>query len=161
MNLLIQPYNFSISNIFFLDMKENTIMNGNFIKFIYSTDMITLNGLFLDFTILEPEQKIYNGKQYLFFPTDLNEENDKTIILFERIETELLDLFIQLQLSKNNREILNKKKIHTIHKQLTNGMIKYYNYSDNTSVTPKYYMKISGIWETANEIGLTYKLIQY
>jgi hypothetical protein len=161
MNLLIQPSNFSISNIFFLDTKENTIMNGNFIKFIYSTELITLNGLFIDFAILETDQKMYNGKQYLFFPKNSNEENDKKIIVFERIESELLDLFIEFQLSKKNREILNKNKIHTIHKQLKNGMIKYYNYSDNISVHPKYYMKISGIWETATEIGLTYKLIQY
>lgn len=161
MNILISPLDFSISNVFFLDIKENTIMNGNFIKLIYSTELITLNGLFIDFTILETEQNIYNGKQYLFFPTDSYEKNLKIIQLYERIECNLLDSFIESQKSKNNHEILNKMKIHTIHKQLKNGMIKYYNYSDNKSVKPKYYMKISGIWETATEIGLTYKLIQY
>jgi len=161
MNILISPFDFSISNVFFLDIKENTIMNGKFIKFIYSTELITLNGLFLDFLILETDQKIYNGKQYLFFPTESYEKNDRIIQLYERIESELIDSFIELQISKNNHDILNKKKIHTIHKQLKNGMIKYYNYSNNSSIKPSYYMKISGIWETASEIGLTYKLIQY
>lgn len=160
MNLLISPNEFSASNVFFLDKKENTIMKGNFIKFIYSTEFITLNGLFIDFTILETEQSIYNGKQYLFFPIE-NSEVSEYIGIFERIESEILDLFINIQVSKNNREILKKTKINTIYKQLKNGMIKYYNYSNNSSVLKKYYMKISGLWETATEIGLTYKLIQY
>jgi len=119
MNLLISPYEFSPSNIFFLDKKENTIMKGSFIKFIYSTELITLNGLFLDFSILETEQTIYNGKQYLFFPIE-NPEVNEYINIFERIESEILDLFIKIQVSKNNREILNKTKINTIYKQLKN-----------------------------------------
>ena len=157
MNLLISPNDFSISNIFFLDIKENTIMNGKFIKFIYSTEFITLNGLFLEFDILNIDHKIYNGKQFLFFKMD----SENIIQLYERIENELLDLFIELQISKNNKEIHKKNKIQTIYNQLKNGMIKYYNYSDNLSNKPKYYMKISGIWETTTEIGLTYKIIQY
>ena len=79
MNILINPYEFSRSNIFFLDIKDNIIMNGKFIKFNYSTELITINGLYLEFPINGFEQNIYNGRQYLFFLKEFHEENEKLI----------------------------------------------------------------------------------
>jgi hypothetical protein len=34
MNVLINPYNFNINEVFFLEKKENTIMKGIFMKLI-------------------------------------------------------------------------------------------------------------------------------
>jgi len=147
MNFLINPNEFLIQNVFLSDIKENTIMNGNFIKLIYSTHFLTLNCIFLEFPIQNYEKKGYNGKSYIFFN---NKEYFHLIDTFQKIESSLLDLFIQ----NNNK----KKIIYTIHNQLKNGMIKYYQYSEIKN-EPIFFMKISGIWETANEIGLTYKLI--
>jgi hypothetical protein len=150
MNFLINPKEFLIQNVFLSDIKENTIMNGNFIKLIYSTKFLTLNCIFLEFPIQKYEKKSYNGKTYIFFN---NKEYNNVIDLFQKIESSLLDLFIQM-----NRKSTKKKVVYTIHNQLKNGMIKYYQYSElmNESIL---FMKISGIWETATEIGLTYKLI--
>ena len=157
MNILISPEDFHISQLFLTDSKENTIMDGNFIKLIYSTDFLTFNGIFLDFIIKFPEKKIYNSKQYLFF----NPENEDIIHTFERIEKSILELFIQINMDKNP-DIINKNISQGIYKQLKNGIIKYYQYTNIASGdTPKYYIKISGIWETTTQIGLTYKLIQY
>jgi hypothetical protein len=157
MNILISPEDFHISQLFLTDSKENTIMDGNFIKLIYSTDFLTFNGIFLDFIIKFPEKKIFNSKQYLFF----NPENEDIIHTFERIEKSILELFIQINMDKNP-DIINKNISQGIYKQLKNGIIKYYQYTNIASGdTPKYYIKISGIWETATQIGLTYKLIQY
>jgi hypothetical protein len=157
MNILISPEDFHISQLFLTDSKENTIMDGNFIKLIYSTDYLTFNGIFLDFFIKFPERKVYNNKQYLFF----NPENENIIDTFERIEKSILENFIQNNIDKNP-DIINKNISQGIYKQLKNGIIKYYQYTNIASVdTPKYYIKISGIWETNTQIGLTYKLIQY
>lgn len=183
MNLLIPPTDFSKTHLFFSDSKENTVLNGNFIKLIYSSSFITINGIFIDFPIINPERKIYNGKQYLFFtPTILKkpqdtiqeqiqnkdiqdnsetEDKENIITIFERIESDILELFILNNIHRNPR-LASKTINHTIYKQLKNGMIKFYQYSEiKAGVEPRYYMKISGIWETATEIGLTYKLIQY
>jgi len=150
MNILINPTDFDIKNIFLSEIKDNTVINGVFIKVIYSSDIITLNGIFLLFPIIEPERRIYNGKQYLFFK---QEENMHIIDIFEKIERNIISLYY----SNSSKTI-----VYTIHNQLKNGMIKFYQYSDiKPGLEPQYYMKISGIWETATEIGLTYKLIQY
>jgi len=150
MNFLIDPKDFNIKNVFLLDTKENTIMNGNFIKLIYSTVFLTLNCIFLEFPIQIYEKKSYNGKSYIFFN---NKDFSDLVDSFQKIESSLLDLFVQI-----NNKASKKKVVYTIHTQLKNGMIKYYQYSEirNESM---FFMKISGIWETATEIGLTYKLI--
>lgn len=154
MNFLIHPKDFIINNVFLLDVKENTIMNGNFIKLIYSTKFITLNGIFIEFPIQQYERKIYNGKSYLFFN---HTDYSFLIDVFKNIESSLINLFIQNDCSRKHSK---KTIVHTIFNQLKNGMIKYYQYSELIN-EPKFFMKISGIWETATEIGLTYKLIQY
>jgi hypothetical protein len=157
MNILIPPEEFNISQLFFTDSKENTIMDGNFIKLIYSTEFLTFNGIFLCFPIESFEKKSFNNKQYLFF----NQDNEDIIHTFERIERSILEYFIQINIDKNPN-IKNKTNNQVIYKQLKNGIIKYYQYTNILpNDKPKYYIKISGIWETDTQIGLTYKLIQY
>lgn len=152
MNFLINPKDFFINNVVLLDTKENTIMQGNFIKLIYSTKLLTLNCIFLEFPIQIYEKKNYNGKSYIFFN---NNDYGNLIYAFQKIESSLLELFIQIDTTK---KYLKKTFVHTIFNQLKNGMIKYYQYSEITN-EPSFFMKISGIWETSTEIGLTYKLI--
>lgn len=41
---------FQIKNLFLLDTKKNIIMNGKFTKIIYSDELITINGIFLNIT---------------------------------------------------------------------------------------------------------------
>ena len=47
-------------------------------------------------------------------------------------------------------------------KQLQSGFFKLYKEQNNDkkSVTVKHVLKISGIWETKNEIGITFKLLE-
>lgn len=155
MNILLKISDFQ-KNIFFLESKKNNVMNGNFIKILYSTEYFTMNGIYFDFPIQNFERKVYNGKKILFF--DIFENND-LISQISKVESEIIDLFIQNE-STQNKSITRKKIVNTIQSQMKNGMIKYYNYmSENES--SKFYMKISGIWETDLDIGITYKIIQY
>ena len=143
-------------NIIFLESKKNNIMNGNFIKMLYSTQYFTMNGIFIDFPIQNFEKKEYNGKKILFFDTF---ENNELISQISKIESNIIHLFIKNEYTHNG-SIHRKKIVNTIHSQMINGMIKYYNYM-NTSESNHFYIKISGIWETDLDIGLTYKIIQY
>jgi hypothetical protein len=155
MNILITLERFSINEVFFLETKENTVMNGTFIKIIYSTPYFTLNTLFLDFPFIL-NTNVFNGNQYLVF--NFTDENNVFIDKFQQIEYEILQQYLEMNES-HNLELIKKRPNYMIYKQLKNGIIKYYHYSNNYNL--KYYMKISGIWETDKEYGLTFKVIQY
>ena len=52
MNLIIKIDDIKLENIFFLDTKENIIMEGNFTKIIYSNEYFMMNGIYLDLSIM-------------------------------------------------------------------------------------------------------------
>ena len=54
----------------------------------------------------------------------------------------------------------NLKKVILLSKQLNSGFMKIYkeNNSSNKNLNKKFCVKISGVWETRDECGLTYKL---
>jgi hypothetical protein len=54
--------------------------------------------------------------------------------------------------------ITNKTPNYSLKQQIQNGSIKYYK--DHMTKGNLYYIKLSGIWETHNEIGITYKMIE-
>jgi hypothetical protein len=51
---------------------------------------------------------------------------------------------------------VQKTPVYTLKTQLQNGSIKYYK----NSVGGLLYIKISGIWENPNEVGITFKIIE-
>jgi len=155
MNILITPKKFVLNEIFFLETKYNTVIDGTFIKIIYSTPYFTLNTLFLDFPF-NINTNSFNGNQYLVFNSTPN--NIELVNHFKKIEYDILQQYVEINQS-HNLELINKRPNYTILKQLKNGMIKYYHYSNNSIL--KYYMKISGVWETDKEYGLMFKVIQY
>jgi len=150
MNILLNIHDFKLEDVFLMESKENIIINGIFVKILYSPEYFTMNGIFLDFPVKNFERKNFNGKNVVFF--DIKENLD-LISQFSKIETDILSFYI-----KNGDNI--KKKINTIGTQLRNGMMKYYNYISST-IQNRFYIKISGVWETASDIGITYKLIYY
>jgi len=151
MNILLDINDFNIENVFLMESKNNIVINGTFIRILYSCDFFTMNGIFVLFPILNFERKYFNGKNIMYFDI---KSNFDTISLFSNLESDIIDFYI----IKNG--IKNKKRVTTIGTQLKNGMIKYYNFT-NHSFQNKFYLKISGIWETTAEIGITYKIINY
>ena len=90
----------------------------------------------------------------------LNSKNINDII---RIEIQILEFYKQLFQCK-------KKIIFMLKEQLQDGNIKlykehFYNYikfpRKQNYYMPNVILKISGIWETEDNIGLTYKFIEY
>jgi hypothetical protein len=114
--------------------------NGDFIRIIYSTGLISLNGIciILPFKILGTN-KYYNKCKY---EIELTTELEQIKI----IETDILQ--------KVN--IRGKIPQHNIYEHLSGGHVKTICECDD----PKsIVLKISGIWETDAECGITYKFI--
>jgi len=150
MNIVLNKNDFNIENINLLKKRNNTVIEGTFTKFTYSNEYLTMNGIYLQLIIsdmvLKNEGKF---KTITFQPYD--KQNIGYIQYITSIELEILDYYNRL----NN---INKKQVTVLTKKLYSGNIRL-NISNYTKINNKITVKISGIWETTNEIGLAIKLI--
>ena len=157
MNLLVLPNQFDSNYLYFLERKPNLIIEeAIFSKLLYSTKEFITTGLFI-FIPFEISTIKHTGISTIEFNTKINESIIQKII---EIEKQIMNsYFLQYQ-------IKSKTPIYDISNKFQSGSLKIYsnnmhnkNYTTKRSVN--YYIKISGIWETANQIGLTYKIIEY
>jgi len=148
MILLIQPDDFLLNYVFFLEKKTNIIINGVFTKICFSDDCMIMNGIFINVPF-HPFIKRFQSKNILFEP----DSNRELIEKLSHIEECLLDYYT---LSYN---VLNKTPVFSLKTAFSTGIVKYYK--STSAKYQKYYIKISGVWETATEFGLTYKMIEY
>lgn len=150
MNIVLNKNDFNIENINLLKKRNNTVIEGTFTKFTYSNEYLTMNGIYLQLIlsdmVLKNEGKF---KTITFQPYD--KQNIGYIQYITSIELEILDYYNRL----NN---INKKQVTVLTKKLYSGNIRL-NISNYTKINNKITVKISGIWETTNEIGLAIKLI--
>lgn len=146
MNLvkLIEQYN--NKNIFFCEPIKNNIMNnGNFIRILYSTPNMVINGvyLFVNFNDVTCE-KYYNK-----YKCNFSILNHKDIIdSIKIVEEEILQKYKS-----------NKLPSFKIYDQISLGYIKIFS-DIGTKQQCSFILKISGIWETQQNYGLTYKFIK-
>lgn len=147
MNIVKQIDQYDENNVFFCEPIKNNIMTeGSFIRIIYSTHNVVLNGIYLLITLND----VTCEKYYTKYRCNFNVINHKSIIdNIKIIEENLLKKF----------EINNKIPQHKIYEQLQNGNIKIFTDIGNKQ-TSSFILKISGIWETQYNYGLTYKFIQ-
>ena len=150
MNLLLSPNNYNINYIYFNDSIKNTVIdNSNFIKIMFSNNDLYLNGVYL---LIELEnvslEKYYN--KYKCVISENSTINNNIFQFMYKLEHELLHKY------NNNK---NKKLIIT--NQLKQNNIKLFIENKNIKETMysklQFCLKISGIWEKNDEIGLTYK----
>jgi len=146
MNIVKQIDQYDENNVFFCEPIKNNIMTeGSFIRIIYSTHNIVLNGIYL----LVMLNDITCEKYYTKYRCNFNVTIHRNIIdNVKIIEENLLRKF----------EINNKIPQFKIYEQLQNGNIKIFTDIGNKS-TASFILKISGIWETQYNYGLTYKFI--
>ena len=146
MNVIKKLEQYNENYVYFCDSIKNNVMSeGNFIRIIYSTPIFSLNGVYLVFTLNNIAiEKYYNKYKCIFDVTnhiDLLEQINK-------IENNLLKKI----------SIPNKMPQYKIYDQLKNGNIKIFSdYSVKTSTNFDFLLKISGIWETDTQYGITYK----
>jgi hypothetical protein len=147
MNIVKRLDQYDDNNIFFCEPIKNNIMNdGNFIRILYSSINFTLNGIYLLINIHD----IICEKYYMKYKCTFNIFYHKDMIdNIKVIEEDILKKY----------EIKDKVAQFKIYEQLKNGNIKIF--SDVTNKTSaSFILKISGIWETQTNYGLTYKFIK-
>jgi hypothetical protein len=151
----IQQYN--VNYVYFLEPIKNNIMNdGSFIRIVYSNNIFMLNGIFLLVNINNIiTEKYYNKIKCVF---DISEYS-QLIQQIKYVEESILNKLV----------VTNKVKKYKIYEQLSSGTIRIFSDEDYgkcssnfpvKSINNKFMLKISGIWETDYEIGLTYKFIK-
>ena len=145
MNLVKSISQYNEDNIYFCEPIKNNVMNeGKFIRILYSTHNIVLNGIYLLIHIND----ITCDKYYNKYKCNFNTLHNKDII--ENIKT----------IEENILKKIEIKKIPQlkIYEQLRNGNIKLFNEVNKSFCS--FILKISGIWETQFNYGLTYKFIK-
>ena len=147
MNIVKNIDQYNINHIFFCDPIKNNVMNeGNFIRILYSNNYFVLNGIYLFITLHD----ITCEKYYNKYKCNFNVSNHKeTIDGLKIIEEELLKKI----------DIRDKIPQYKIYEQFRNGNIKLFNDVGNKS-SCSFILKISGIWETYSNYGLTYKFMK-
>lgn len=133
MNIAITAKDLSIDDIFFLDPIKNIIINNSkFIRIIYSNNLLTLNGIYL---ICNIDNKDNN--------------NNKGLLLYiQKLEDNILNKF--------SKEKIKNYKI----RDYFNNIFINTDYSKSQETYTKYILKISGIWDASNNIGLTFKFLK-
>ena len=137
-------------NIRYLYPKKNTIMNGEFTKILYSKYNVTLNGLYIYIPI-----NIEKTNSDSHVRSISNTSNNTTLIQdLKNVELYILNNFKSY--SKRNKmfETVLTKQLNT------NSIRVYHENNNNNKKRNKYVIKISGIWETNEKIGLTYKILE-
>lgn len=143
--------NINTNHIIICDPIKNSVMQySNFYKIVYSNELISLNGLYILFKLHNINQ---NKEKILFYYSDNKTHIDK----ISDIENYILNLIYS-----------NKNKVYKISELLNNGFIKYcyndssinnINYNNNKYSNKSLILKISGLWETKENIGVTFKII--
>jgi len=146
MNISLNKENYSIDNVYFYDpIKNSVIENSNFIRIIYSNSLFVLNGIYLSINInYKSIDKYYNKFKCVF---DV-QQHKGLIDKLQNIEENLIKKYL----------ITGKMPQYKLYDQFKQGYIKVFsNIGDKIDNT--FLLKISGIWETDTEYGLTYKFI--
>jgi hypothetical protein len=120
------------------------MLDGTFIRILYSTEYMTLNGIYLLVNLKDVSFEKYYNK----YKCNFNISNNKNIIdNLKVIEEEILKKYKT-----------NKIPLFKICEQTKLGSIKFFSVFNNFKEC-SFILKISGIWETPYNYGLTYKFI--
>jgi hypothetical protein len=164
MNLLLHANDITLSQIYFLEKKTNIIMDGVFTKIVYSNSCMSMNGLYIDFPIINITTNRIHSKSIIHIDIANNKDIIQKMI---DIEKQILSYYVQYSLSlstnmtSEKRTNVKKTIVYTLKNQFQSGVMKYYKEYDSYPKPGSFYIKIAGIWENQHEIGITFKLIEY
>jgi len=141
-------------NIRFLYAKQNTIMDGKFTKILYSDDCVIMNGFYILFPIVCDKYNPHNSNNIRFIQYN-KKSNIQLIEYLSQLENKILT-----QYQKYNN--CDKYKDPCLQKQLYNKQFRVYKEEiiENKQISPLYILKISGVWESFDKIGITYKFVE-
>jgi hypothetical protein len=147
MNFVKNLNQYNRDNVYFCDPIKNNIMNeGSFIRILYSTHNVIFNGIYLLISFTDINIEKYYNKYKCSFNINTNKE------ILEHIRTIEYELLQKI-------DFKNKIPQYKIYDQIRGGNIKLF-----CDIPPKnnnlFILKISGIWETQTNYGVTYKFIK-
>ena len=146
MNIVQELSQYNQDHLYFNEPIKNNIMtDGQFIRVIYSTPYCVMNGIYL---LLEINSIIVE-KYYNKFKCMFDVINHEYLINCVRVIEESI---------LNKIKIQHKNPQYKIYEQLKNGVFKLCIDNQET-IQSHFLLKISGIWETNNEYGVTYKFM--
>ena len=135
--------NFDYKYIFLGNTINNRILeNGKFTRIYYSTPLCSFNGIYLLLDLQNVQESNHHNTPNNKLALDI-EKNTNLLQKIKQLEEKILEVI----------DIQNKTIVCNIYNDLMKGFIKL-NYKNNIS---KVMLKISGIWETSNTYGLSYK----
>lgn len=145
MNLIIDDY--KENYVHFHQPVKNTVMdNSSFIRVGYSNSLMKLNGVYVIFNIKATNVEKYFNKSKYFFNYSENEQEIQKII---SIEKTILD---RLDYDKSITRVYKLKE-----QLLMNNIRVFCNNEESKIDTSKVLVKISGVWQTDKDCGLTFK----
>jgi adenylosuccinate synthase len=153
MLLAFELNDITIDNVFFLETRNNIIMDGKFTKIIYSDENVVTNGIYMNIDINE-----YTfDKSYSRISMKHTKNNDYIINKITEIENYILKYFKHINSNTKQTRFLLKEQLDTL-------FIKVYRdnypYPNDNNIYGKIVLKISGVWEDNCSIGITYKLME-
>ena len=129
-------------HIIYKEIIKNKILNNStFCKLLYSNENCSINGIPIFVNIVNHNQ---HTKYKFYIHKYANTECIKEINVLEH------------QILKNYS--CNKKPIYKIKDTLHKGVLKI---NTERPISPNFIIKITGIWETEQEYGLTYRITNH
>ena len=134
-------------------IKNSAVQYNYFYKLLYSTNIVSLTSIFL-----------------LFELNNLSFENDKIKFIKSTLNNSVFSKLIELEEQLLNLIIDSKNKLYKLKEIYENQFFKYslsdeyenlnsYSYLNDLN-NRTFIIKISGIWESKDSIGLTFKFIK-
>lgn len=135
-------------------IKNSAVQYNYFYKLLYSTSIVTLTSIFVIFEL-----------------NNLSYENDKIRFDKSMLNNSVFNKLIELEDHILNLIRDSKNKLFKIKELYENQFFKYalsddnenlnnYNYMNEITNNKTFIIKISGIWESKDSIGLTFKFIK-
>jgi|UniRef100_A0A6C0IP95 hypothetical protein len=153
MNITINESKFNIKNAALMESKKNIVMDGFFTKLNYLSEWFTMNGLY--FSVSLDHKLVVMGDKTMMNYDPYSSNNLSVMKFLSFVEHKLLDMYCRCK-----HKHLHKNTLFT--KQLYSGYLKVITNDTKKFVSNKrmWCIKISGIWETSEEVGITYKVFE-
>ena len=151
-------------NIRFLEKKRNLIMDGDFVKLVYSDEHTAMNSLFFVCAL-----KIKQHPTTQNVPVDPTEKCSIWFSPYEPSNFDSIQRMIEYEQVlideyKTHVKMLKKVPVLSLRNQLLSGNTRMYKLNEVVGVEPppmtQIVVKISGIWESNENFGITYKFIE-
>ena len=160
--------NLDYNNIIICDPIKNSIIEqSNFYKIIYSNRYVSYNGLYVLFNI----DNIQINKDKINFTNNNNNNNIlneliklEEYIIKQCINSKVKNINYKLReyLANNSFKFVYNddiNKFNSLNKKFINNLISN-NIDNNIDNNSFFILKISGLWETRENIGMTFKIIK-